>query len=173
MNNWDSVWNKIISDPHIKEEYRTAFLLNIFQKLCSKLNNDENFKKHVQNLYRQTFNQKDTTKLIIQKEFQIQLTDSDINYVKILVDAYFSKNGKRKQIPQTEKEKIYKKQNGICISCEQPLGNNWKTIHVDHIIPWVLVGDQLHNNYQLLCETCNKCKSSKTDYIFKSLINLN
>ena len=53
--------------------------------------------------------------------------------------------------------------------CGEPLGPVMAKIHVDHIIPWKLVGDELNDNYQALCETCNECKSARTDYIFKAL----
>lgn len=173
MDNWDSIWGKIISDSNTKEEYRKAFLLNLFQKTCSKMNNNACFRTHIMSLYRQSFDKIETTKLIIQKEFLIELSTSDSNFLNTLLNAYFSKNEKRKTIPQSEKEKLFKDQNGVCNSCNQLLGNNWKKIHVDHVIPWILVGDELPDNFQLLCETCNKCKNSKTDYIFKNLIKLN
>jgi len=59
------------------------------------------------------------------------------------------------------------------MACGEDLGEDWSKIHVDHIIPWKLVGDELEDNYQDLCDTCNECKSAHTDYIFKSMINLN
>ena len=69
-------------------------------------------------------------------------------------------------------EELFKEQNGKCAVCGENLGDNWSIIHVDHIIPWALVGDELKDNYQVLCETCNESKSANTDYIFKNLIKL-
>lgn len=172
MDYWDSIWEKMISDSKIKEEYRSAFLLNIFQKMCSKMNKSSEYKSHILNLFRQTFDKAETTEIIVRKEYNISLTKADSKVMSEWLDAYFRKDGKRRSIPLSVKEELFKKQNGLCNACGQPLGNAWNEIHVDHIIPWVLVGDELQNNYQDLCETCNKCKSSKTDYIFKNLLNL-
>lgn len=172
MDYWDIIWDKIINDPSIKHEYRIAFLLNIFQKLCSKMNKNDEYRHHVFKLYRQSFDFKETTCIIIQKEYGIPLNEEDSTYISEWIEAYIKKESKRKMIPQSVKEELYKKQNGLCAACGQPLGDQWGNIHVDHIIPWVLVGDELKDNYQDLCETCNRCKSSKTDYIFKKLLYL-
>ena len=57
----------------------------------------------------------------------------------------------------------------IC-GCE--LGDNWSKIHVDHVVPWELVGDELENNFQDLCEKCNEEKNASTNYIFLRMIGL-
>lgn len=87
--------------------------------------------------------------------------------------AHLRKSDKRKRFTTEYKQELYNKQKGKCMVCGEPLGNDFSKIHIDHIIPWVLVGDEIPNNYQCLCETCNESKSCHTDYIFKSLLNLN
>ena len=64
-------------------------------------------------------------------------------------------------------------QNGRCVVCGELFDKDLSKVHIDHIIPWMLVGDELKNNYQCLCETCNECKSAHTDYMFRNLIKLN
>ena len=172
MDSWDTIWQKIIRDNKIKEEYKRAFLLNLFQKTCAKMNNDISYKNHIMVLFRQSYNKQNTTKSIIEHEHGFSLTDNDSEIMYKWFDAYIKKSNKRLPIPHSTKDALYNSQRGLCMICGQPLGSDWKIIHIDHIIPWILVGDELDNNYQLLCSTCNQCKNSKTDFIFKSLLSL-
>ena len=165
-------FEQIANIEQIKEEYKKTFLLNIFQKLCIKMNNNYLIKNRMLTLFRQSNDQLETTKIIISKTFNYDLNDEDAALVKSWLHAYFKKSNIRKNIPTSIKHKLYEEQNGKCIICEENLGTDWSKIHVDHIIPWILVGDELPNNYQLLCDTCNQCKSSRIDYIFKSLLHL-
>ena len=177
MNNntresWDNAWKRMCSDSSVVDEYRKAFLLNIFQKICSKMDKDIEYKKHIHKLFLQSFSKFDTTKGIIYSVTNLSLEDEDIRIIEKWFDAYRRKSNSRKTISTIRKEELYKKQKGVCVVCGNELGQDWSKIHVDHIIPWKLVGDELEDNYQLLCNTCNECKSAKTDYIFKSLIKL-
>ena len=172
IDSWEQLWNKLSSDQSIMEEYRIAFLLNLFQKVCSKMEDDVEYRKHVNKLFLQSFSRLNTTKEIICDATSVLLPDDDVRIIDKWFDAYRKKKSVRKAIPNSIKSKLYSKQKGRCEVCGIELGNDWRKIHVDHIIPWKLVGDELEDNYQLLCSTCNECKSAKTDYLFKSLINL-
>lgn len=170
---WENIWQQVITNETVKEEYKKAFLLNMFQKICAKMNRDDTYKSYVQKIFLQTSNTLEVTISLIKKEFDYQLNEDDAEMMLSWFQAYRRKqNQKRKTIPIEIKKDLYSKQNGLCATCGEPLGDDWSKIHVDHIIPFVLVGDELPNNYQDLCETCNGCKSSKTDFVFKSIIKL-
>ena len=172
MQSWEEIWKVMIESEVMKEEYRRAFLLNMFQKLVSKMNNDIKYKNHILTLYRQTSDIKEITKALYFKEFDYQLNESEILLLTKWMNAYRRKQQSRKAISGEMKRKLCEKQGNRCAICNQLFGDTISKIHVDHVIPWVLVGDELEDNYQALCETCNECKSSKTDYIFKSLLKL-
>ena len=172
IDSWKQILNDICSNPEVIEEYRKAFLLNLFQKVCSKMEKDIDYKKKINKLFLQSFSKVETTKKIVNQNASILLSDEDAKIISDWFDAYRKKSGTRKIISATIKKDLFKKQEGLCAVCGNELGNDWSKIHVDHIIPWKLVGDELDNNYQLLCGTCNECKSAKTDYLFKNLINL-
>ncbi len=172
IESWDTLWAKLSSDKAIIEEYRMAFLLNLFQKICSKMEHDIEYKKRVNKLFLQSYSKLDTTKEIVCKATNVLLPNDDIQIIERWFEAYRKKSTTRKTISPSVKTELFEKQNGKCEVCGIELGDDWKKIHVDHIIPWKLVGDELDNNYQLLCNTCNECKSAKTDYLFKNLINL-
>ncbi len=169
---WDDIWNELVSNPNIKTEYNNAFLLNMFQKICSKMSKEEEYHRFVLHLFLQTKDTLSVTKSLIARECSYTLSDEEAIIVREWFDAYRKKKSKRAPISKSLKKELTDKQQGFCASCGQELGTDWSKIHVDHIIPWVLVGDELKNNYQVLCDTCNECKSSKTDFIFKSMINL-
>lgn len=156
----------------ITEEYRRTFLLHIFQKLCTRMDKDIAYRRKTLTLFRQSDDRHETTRIIIKKEFEHDLTKDDAVTVYKWLSAYFNKSDIRRKLPETTKTRLYQQQKGLCAICRKVLGADWSNIHVDHIIPFVMVGDELEDNYQLLCDTCNQCKSSKTDYIFKSLLGL-
>lgn len=160
------------TDEQIRQEYQKSFMLNMFRKICVKMKNDPKYKSKIQNLFRESFNKSMTVSLIITREFNYDLTMEDSEIMSMWFEAHFKKNSHRKSIPLSLKKILFDKQDGKCAVCGEALGDNWSKIHVDHIIPWALVGDELENNYQDLCETCNECKSASTDYIFKNLIKL-
>lgn len=164
--------DELATNDEIKAEYRKTFLLNIFQKTCVRMERDLSFKAKVKNLFRQSYNKVETVQAIIKNELNYDLSTEDAEIMLLWFEANLRKAPRRKSIPASIKEELYKKQNGKCMVCGEDLGTDWSKIHVDHIIPWKLVGDELPDNYQDLCETCNECKSARTDYIFKSMIKL-
>lgn len=63
---------------------------------------------------------------------------------------------KREAITQNVKDKVWKRDNGICVEC----GSNEK-LEFDHIIPFSKGGSSTYRNIQLLCESCNRKKRAK------------
>ena len=63
---------------------------------------------------------------------------------------------KRKPIPQNVKDKVWRRDEGKCVSC----GSN-ENLEFDHIIPHSKGGADTYRNLQLLCEPCNRKKSDK------------
>lgn len=162
----------LATDEQIREEYQKSFMLNMFRKICVKMKNDNAYKTKLQTLFRETFDKSITTKSIIKKEFDYDLSNAEAKTMQLWFDAHFKRSSHRKTIPLSVKKKLFENQHGKCAVCGESLGEDWSKIHIDHIIPWTLVGDELEDNYQNLCETCNECKSASTDYIFKNLIKL-
>ena len=163
---------ELASIEHIREEYNKTLLLNMFKKVVVRMYRDSEYKKRIRKLFQQSTNVSDTVCAIIKKAFNVDLSPKDAETMSVWFKANLRKKSQRKPIPVEIKKQLYIKQKGKCMVCGEELGNDFSKIHVDHIIPWKLVGDELDNNYQDLCETCNECKSASTDYVFKSMINL-
>ncbi len=163
---------KLASDEQIRQEYHRSFMLNMFRKVCVKMNKDELYRNKVRNLFLQSHDHPKTTQIIIARVFDYDLNTEEATIMSKWFSAYMRKSNRRKALPLSMKIELYKRQNGRCMVCGEDLGDDWSKIHIDHVIPWALVGDELEDNYQDLCDTCNQCKSSSTDYIFKNMIKL-
>lgn len=163
---------ELASNEEIKEEYRRTFLLNILQKFVGRMRREDTYRLHVNNLYKQSTDKVITSKVILNNDFKYDATESDAVLFNRWVTAHLKKTDRRKGFSDSFKKELFEKQKGICAVCGEALGTDFSKIHVDHIIPWTLVGDELEDNYQYLCSTCNECKSCHTDYIFKNLIKL-
>jgi len=77
------------------------------------------------------------------------------NYEPLFVEETNSSESTRR-ISQQVMDKVWNRDNGRCISC----GSNQK-LEFDHIIPFSKGGSNTYRNILLLCESCNRQKSSK------------
>lgn len=164
--------DKLLASKEVKKEYYKTFLVCMFQKMCVKMERNPEFKRKVRQLYRETYNFTVTIQQLILRELKQKISLEDANLMATWFKANLNKLNNRKTIPLSVKKELYSKQNGKCMICGEDLGNDWAKIHVDHIIPFKLVGDELPDNYQDLCDSCNTYKSARTDFIFKSMLKL-
>lgn len=160
--------DQLLASEQVKKEYRKTFLLCMFQKICAKMKRNKDFEIEIRTLFRQ----RSSTKAIVRRFLKCEISDGDAKLMSTWFEANLNKSDKRKRIPDAIRESLYKKQKGKCAICGEELGSDWGKVHVDHIIPFKLVGDELANNYQDLCESCNSCKNAQTDFIFKSMLKL-
>lgn len=164
--------DELINDEQIKEEYKKAVLLSLFKKVISREKADEKYKNHVENLFKQSYNRENTIKKIFLNDFGCEIDEDDARILNEWFLANQRKEPIRRHISWELKVELCKKQGNVCLACGRFLGEDYSKIHVDHIIPWVLVGDELKDNYQALCETCNESKSSRTDYMISKLLKI-
>ena len=163
---------ELVENPIISFEYEKAFWLKQFRDLCNRMDRDIKFRNRIMQLYRETHNELETTTLIIEKETNYVVNATYAEIICRWIKAHFNKKSSRSGIPISVKKSLWSKQKGKCAICGCDLSNNWSQIHVDHIVPWDLVGDELEDNLQDLCEKCNEEKSASTNYIFLKLIGL-
>lgn len=163
---------ELLASDEIKKEYRKTFLLCMFQKICTKMERNKDFKVRIHTLFRQSSDYSITAKAIIQNVLKYEISNNDAALISTWFEANLKKSSQRKPIPLSIKRSLYEKQEGKCVICGESLGKDWSKIHVDHIIPFKLVGDELSDNYQDLCDTCNSAKNDRTDFIFKSMLKL-
>ena len=98
-------------------------------------------------------------KAIIFKEMKITLNDEQTERILVLLKAYFRRGSVRTKLDVSSG--LYNKQGGKCNICNCDISASYC---IDHIIPFKYVGDQLDNNYQLLCNNCNQAKKANVFY---------
>ncbi len=157
--------DEILQDENIRKIYHDTVLLCLFKNFCYKREKDSNYSKRIYKLICETSNIKTTTKAIMKNDFNVDLSDQESELMSLWIQANLRKDNSRRKIADNIKNELCNKQNGICSICGDKLSTDYSRIQVDHIIPFELVGDELKDNYQCLCEHCNKKKSSKIDYV--------
>jgi CRISPR/Cas system Type II protein with McrA/HNH and RuvC-like nuclease domain len=163
---------ELMKDDSIAEEYEKAFWLKWFGDICKKMASDVKYRSRIMQLYKESYNEELTTRNIVEKDTGQNVSDKYAKIISKWMRAHFRKKNSRNAISFTVKENLFIKQNGRCAICGCELGRDWSKIHVDHIVPWELVGDELEDNLQDLCKRCNEEKNASTNYIFLRKIGL-
>lgn len=110
------------------------------------------------------------TKNIVRRYVGCYLSEAEYSKLSELFTAFFRTGDPRKKFDDNFRESLIQKQNNKCAVCGKKISS--QNAHLDHIIPWDYVGDNLNDNYQMLCETCNTRKGTST-YFEISMMLLN
>ena len=152
--------NSISSEEFEKTIY-TALLNGIFETICNEIKRSgtkveelSKFRKHRDHLA--------VTKGIVNRYAKCKLTENEYEYIYTLIRAFFNKQTTRIEISGNVKDSLLKQQNHKCPYCNASI--TLANSHLDHIIPWDFVGDELDNNYQMLCSRCNERKGTSSVY---------
>ena len=132
-------------------------------------NNTPQLKSRLRNILFRSKNKEYTIQEIFKREYKKYLTKEDAKRMTELIIAFLNKSSFRKPIDIYLKEELLIKQDYKCAFCLKKIDIK---AHSDHIIPFKYVGDCLQNNWQLLCEHCNKSKNDSLEYQIKILLNL-
>ena len=98
----------------------------------------------------------------IEAETAALILDDDVTNKKGIYPYLLTRKEKHLNIrPFSDaiKQKTYEKQQGICAICNEHF--DISNMEADHITPWVEGGKTNEENCQMLCQTCNREKSSR------------
>lgn len=155
-----------IDDNEVKTIVLNMILLSIFEEIYNYLEKESN-KELLKNKLRKS-NSEVMIRELIDSHISMALEEDDYKYIYTLIMAYLRKKDIRKRYNEDDKSRLLIKQNYKCDICHCKI--NLKDSHVDHIIPFKMVGDELNDNYQLLCEQCNFNKSASLNYYLKTIV---
>ena len=147
-------------------EIRKTIYLGYFRQFCH-LYSSLTDKQRLRNIFNNTPNKVKTIINMFQNELKVILTEEEATYMLELIQAYLNKSSFRKKVDDFEKNKLLEKQNHNCAICSCHIDSD---AHFDHIIPFKYVGDELENNYQLLCSHCNHVKNVNIDFRIRYLM---
>jgi len=165
--------DRFISNNKINiQDFKTiiyqSFLLSIFRELYHYLEDEDNketFKIKIRNANSHSQELSEVRRLICEAIGNVYLETEELERILELLKAYLSKSNYRKKLSMDEKRYILQKQNNLCNICGKPIC--MLTAHIDHVIPFKFVGDELDNNLQGLCEGCNLSKGTKLIHLIE------
>ena len=149
------------------QKLHRTLLLGVFEVVCKEIKK-QGSKTAERASFRKFKNKTIPTKRIIKQYAGCELSDGDYEEMALLLGAFFNTGDPRKKFDSIYREQLTKRQNGQCAICKASI--TAKSAHLDHVIPWDYVGDQLENNYQMLCETCNERKGTAAYFEFSMLL---
>ena len=158
--------NEISEDLFHQKLHRTL-LLGVFEVICKEMKK-QNTKIEEKERFRKYKDKTVPTKKIVKQYSGCELSGDDYAEMAKLLTAHFRIGDPRKKYDDAYREQLTREQNGQCAICKTAICA--KGAHLDHIVPWDYVGDNLENNYQMLCETCNERKGKAAYFEFSMLL---
>ncbi len=167
----DSLLNFIninnIDKKKIYDSLHQDILESFLCEICKYMKKSESNLLKVKNIYMRYNDDLTSIRLALRLISDCTLSDDDLLWLNKCVKCFFNKKRTRVQISESEKTLLWKKQNEKCAYCGKKL--NFNDVRADHIVPWDYVGDELPNNFQILCAKCN---GEKSNHVARSIHNL-
>lgn len=132
-----------------------------FQHICDILREDKSAYIRWLSLSRQMQHPTEFACRIIKELCQCQMDEHSYELIGQWFLAFFRKKDYRIKYPQKVRTELLHQQQCRCAICGCTIDIKSE---LDHIMPWVYVGDELDDNLQLLCFNCNRSKKASPLY---------
>jgi hypothetical protein len=154
----------LVKQNGIPEEFFATFVRDVliqglFGDICKDIRLQRRYADE-RIRFMQSSNKVSAAKSIIRRYSGCQLDDSDYEYLGNLFICFFNRSD-RKRPDLSQKSDLLEKQQFKCNICGKPINTSDE---LDHIVPYDFVGDELPDNAQMLCKTCNTRKGNSTGY---------
>ena len=157
-----------IDEEVLYDSLHKDILESILSEICEYMKSSDSSYVSVKKIYYRSTNDIDAIKQIVRNICHLSLPEQDYTWLNNCVKAFMVKKAHRKQISNSVRLELWDSQDHKCCICgKEGLSQEG---HIDHIVPWDYVGDELINNYQLLCSDCNLHKSNHVALAVHALI---
>ena len=169
----NSLLSKFIQLNDINEEVlfdalHQDILETILSEVCEQMKANDSSYISVKKIYYRSSSDIDAVKQIVRNTCHLSLPEEDYIWLNNCIKAFMKKKPHRKQLSNSLRQELWNNQGQKCSICGKRIVA--EEGHVDHIVPWDYVGDELDNNYQVLCSDCNHHKSNHIALAVHSLI---
>lgn len=152
-----------VDNEEFEELLTQTLLLSLFEKICIDLNALPSKKTELLNMIRASNNEPSIIKNYCHKHYNVSLNLEYANLLYTWILCFFRKKSSRITYPIEIKESLLYQQKHFCKCCNMKI--NIANSHLDHIVPWTYVGDELSYNLQILCIDCNSNKNKSISYL--------
>lgn len=156
-----------ITPEDLAETVYNTMLFNIFEMICLEMK-EKDIKQSVLSRFHQTQNHNALMSQITLEFTGSSLSEEECETLLKWLIAYFRKDGRRIKYPRVFKLELLEEQCFLCNICKKEI--SLVNSELDHIIPWDFVGDELEDNLQMLCNTCNERKGRSINFNIKMLL---
>lgn len=156
-----------IDESTFLHKLHNTLLHGVFEAVCKDIRK-QNTKTLEKERFRKYRDKAIPTRKIVERYAGCTLNDDDYIELSKLFTAFFRAGDPRIRFAPSYRQHLVEEQKGRCAVCNAQI--SVRDSHLDHIIPWDYVGDQLDGNYQMLCETCNERKGSATYFELSMLL---
>lgn len=153
-------------NQRLNDSLEEARILGLFKAFCEK-NASFDSQQRIRNIYCYSLDFHKTTQNLFLNELGEKITDEESTKLYELIMAFLKKSPYRKNIPDSIRKSLLNMQNYKCAICGEKIDIH---AHLDHTVPFKYVGDELENNYQMLCTTCNLKKNASIDFQIRFLL---
>ena len=157
-----------INEDVLYEALHKDIIESVLSEVCEYMKANDSSYISMKRIYFRSSSDIQAVEQIVQNVCHLSLSEQDLNWINNCIKAFMKKKSHRKQIPDSLRRELWNRQERKCCICGK--GIQIDDGHVDHIVPWDYVGDELENNYQVLCSDCNLHKSNHVALALHSLI---
>ncbi len=157
-----------INEEVLYDALHKDILESILAEVCEYMKANDSSYVSMKKIYYRSTDDIDAIKQIVRNVCHLSLPDQDLRWLNDCVKAFMKKKPHRKYLSNELRQKLWIGQGKRCLICGKEI--LVKDGHVDHVVPWDYVGDELENNYQVLCSDCNLHKSNHVALTVRSLI---
>jgi len=133
-------------------------LESVLSEICEYMKENDSSYISIKKIYYRSADDIEAIRQIVRNICHLSLPKNDLEWLNNCVKAFMKKKTHRKQFSNALRQELWNKQGRKCRICGKEI--LVEDGHIDHVVPWDYVGDELDNNYQVLCTDCNLHKSN-------------